>query len=44
MHEEPASKYVPVRQFMQAVEDVDPEGEVLQVSQLMQAEEPDTAL
>ena len=33
VHEEPASEYVPARQFMQAVEDVDPEGDDLPAGQ-----------
>ncbi len=37
VHEEPASEYVPARQFMQAVEDVDAEGDDLPAPHLMQA-------
>jgi hypothetical protein len=37
VHEEPASEYVPARQFMQAVEDVDPEGDDFPAGQLVQA-------
>ena len=35
VHEEPASEYVPARQFMQAVEDVDPGGDDLPAAQLV---------
>ena len=33
-HDEPASEYVPARQFTQAVETVDPDGEDLPAAQL----------
>jgi hypothetical protein len=35
VHEEPASEVLPAAQFVQAVEDVDPEGEVLPAAQLV---------
>ena len=35
VHRDPAVEYLPARQFMQAVEDVDPEGDDLPAGQLV---------
>ncbi len=44
VHGDPAVEYVPARQSVQAVEDVEPEGEALPAAQGLQAAEPDAAL